>query len=147
VRLQSTDDVLYAVCSKERIDAHQPLVRPVPLAVPPLTDRAAELDRVISEYASDAIAELGVSPSSFTSDDHAWVRAHAANSLAEVEKATLRLTAIRSSPSASAAAARLGMSLVPLSRWIDRRRQLAHEGVAADIAGDRDVAPTPTAHR
>jgi hypothetical protein len=83
----------------------------VSLAVPPLTDRAAELDRVISEYASDAIVELGVSPSSFTSDDHTWVREHAANSLAEVEKATLRLTAIRSSPSASAAAARLGMSL------------------------------------
>jgi len=120
-RIRSGADVLYAVCAEERIDAYRPFVLPVPVVVPPLTARAGELDRVISEYASDAIAELGVLPSSFAAEDHAWVRAHAAHSLAEVEKATLRLTVIRSSSSASAAAARLGMSLVSLSRWIGRR--------------------------
>ena len=41
--------------------------------------------------------------------------------LAEIEKATLRLVAIRSSRNVSAAAARLGMAPVSLSRWIGRR--------------------------
>jgi hypothetical protein len=50
--------------------------------VPPLAGRSAELDRIIAEYADDAIAELAVPPSSFTADAHAWVRDHAASSLA-----------------------------------------------------------------
>jgi hypothetical protein len=45
---------------------------------------------------------------SFTAGDHAWVRDHAAASLADIEKATLRLVAIRMSRNLSGAAARLG---------------------------------------
>ncbi|MGH9888789.1 MAG: hypothetical protein ACREBE_24870, partial [bacterium] len=127
-QLRGSDDVLYTVCADELGDAHEPLVRPVPLMVPPLGERSAEIDRVISEYASDAIMELSVPASSFTPHDHAWIREHAATSLAEIEKATLRLTAIRASPTASAAAARLGMSLVSLSRWMDRRRRGVRAG-------------------
>jgi hypothetical protein len=129
-RLRGSDDVLYTVCAERLVDAHEPWVRPAPLAVPALIERSAEIDRIIAEYASDAIVELGAPRSSFTSHDHAWVREHAATSLVEIEKATLRLTAIRASYSASAAAARLGMSLVSLSRWIDRRRRGFHTGAA-----------------
>jgi hypothetical protein len=70
---------------------------PAPLVVPPLAQRSAELDRIIAEYASDAIEELAAPASSLTAADHAWVRAHAAASLAEIEKATLRLVALRTS--------------------------------------------------
>jgi DNA-binding transcriptional LysR family regulator len=47
--------------------------------------------------------------------------AHAAATLGEIEKATLRLTAIRMRGSIGRAAARLGMAPVSLSRWIGRR--------------------------
>jgi ActR/RegA family two-component response regulator len=50
------------------------------------------------------------------------VRQHAVTSLAEVEKATLRLVALRTSRNPSNAAARLGMASVSLSRWVDRRK-------------------------
>src|SRR5262249_56891956 len=103
-----------------------PLSRRARLAVRPLGDRAAELDRIMAEYAGDAIAELSAPPSSFTADDHAWVRNKAAASLAEIEKATLRLVTLRTSRSLSHAAAQLGMAAVSLSRWLGRRNQPEH---------------------
>jgi hypothetical protein len=119
-QLRAIDDVLFMVCLKR--DHNMPLlVRPAPINVPPLANRAAELDRVIAEYAADAIAELRAPRTGFTADDHAWVRRYAAASLAEIEKATLRLVALRTSHNRSAAAARLGMALVSLTRWLGRR--------------------------
>ena len=118
-QLQATDDVLFIVCTEPH-DTIPLLVRPAPIHVPPLAGRAAELDRVIAEYAADAIAELGARPDSFTERAHVWVREHAAT-LAELEKATLRLVAIRTSRNMSDAAARLGMAPVSLMRWSDRR--------------------------
>lgn len=94
----------------------------VPVTIPPLADREAELDRIITEYAEDAIAALGAPRGGFLAADRAWVREHAASSLPEIEKATLRLVAIRDSRNLSNAAARLGMAPVSLSRWIGRRR-------------------------
>lgn len=120
-RLRDANDVLCAVCADQLADPHPPLILPAPLAVPPLADRSAELDRIIAEYAGDAIAELAAPSSSFTADDHAWVRDHAAASLAEIEKATLRLVTLRASRSLSHAAAQLGMAAVSLSRWLGRR--------------------------
>jgi len=46
--------------------------------------------------------------------------------LPDIEKATLRLVAIRESRNLSAAAARLGMAPVSLSRWIGRRKLPMH---------------------
>lgn len=93
-----------------------------PIDVPPLARRAGELSRIIDEYARDAIAELGATRAAFTKQDHAWVLKHGATSLGEIEKATLRLTAIRMCGSVGRAAARLGMAHVSLSRWIGRRK-------------------------
>lgn len=120
-RLRDAEDVLCAVCADELADPHPPLTLPAPLAVPPLAGRPAELDRIIAEYAGDAIAELAAPPSSFPADDHAWVRDHPSASLAEIEKATLRLVTLRTSRSLSHAAAQLGMAAVSLSRWLGRR--------------------------
>ena len=96
-----------------------------PITVPPLTSRPDEIDRIIIEYAEDAVAELGAH-TGFLSADHAWVKAHSASSLPDIEKATLRLVAIRESRNLSNAAARLGMAPVSLSRWIGRRKLPMH---------------------
>lgn len=91
--------------------------------VPPLATRAKELGRIIAEYADDAIARLGAPPGSLTTRDRAWIRRHAASSLAEVEKATLRAIAVRTSGSVTEAAARLGMSRAALASWLRRKRE------------------------
>lgn len=114
--------MLCAICAAALADPRPPLVLPAPLVVPPLALRSAELDRIIAEYAGDAIDDLAAPASSFTAGDHAWVRDHAAASLADIEKATLRLVAVRTSRNLSGAAARLGMAVVSLSRWLDRRK-------------------------
>jgi hypothetical protein len=119
-RLRGADDVLCVLCAGQLAD-HPPLILPAPLAVPPLAERSSELDRIIAEYAGDAIAELAAPAASFTADDHEWVRDHAATSLAEIEAATLRLVAFYTSRNLSHAAERLGMAPVSLSRWLDRR--------------------------
>jgi pSer/pThr/pTyr-binding forkhead associated (FHA) protein len=96
--------------------------RVMPIVIPPLAERLGELDRIIEEYAEDAMNELAVPRPGFTDIDHAWVREHASSSLPEIEKAALRLVALRASRSLRSAAARLGMAPVSLSRWIGRRR-------------------------
>jgi len=98
----------------------------IPITVPPLASRLDELDQIITEYAGDAIAELSAPPTSFLPADRDWVRVHSASSLPDIEKATLRLVAIRESRNLSAAAARLGMAPVSLSRWIGRRKLPMH---------------------
>jgi FHA domain len=98
----------------------------VPITIPPLSTRPDELDRIITEYAEDALTELGLPHAGFLPADRDWVRTHSASSLPEIEKATLRLVAIRDSRNVSAAAARLGMAPVSLSRWIGRRKLPMH---------------------
>jgi hypothetical protein len=129
--------VLCVICCEGDDDAL--LVRPTPLVVPPLASRAAELDRVIAEYAEDAIALVCAQHTGFTAADHAGVRENAASSLAEIEKGTLRLVAIRMSRNMSAAAARLEMAPVSLSRWLDRRRH----GSSRRAAWDRPASANP----
>ncbi|TMQ11965.1 MAG: hypothetical protein E6J90_33095 [Deltaproteobacteria bacterium] len=120
-RLRDTDDVMLVVCVASEYEDGPLLVRPAPICVPPLAAREAELPRIIDEYARDAITELNAGRSAFTDADHAWVREHAAGSLTEIEKATLRLVALRASRNTTVAAARLGMAQVSLVRWLERR--------------------------
>jgi hypothetical protein len=111
--------VQLVVCTEEPADCEPYLA--VPIVVPPLARRADELDRIIAEYAEDAIAELGAARNGFGPVDRAWVRRHSAGTLPDIEKGTLRLVAIRASRNISNAAARLGMAPVSLARWIGRR--------------------------
>jgi hypothetical protein len=108
------------VCS-EKMDLGGALFA-VPIDVPPLKERAMELPRIIEEYALDAIAALNAPLESFTSTEREWVIEHAATSLPEIEKATLRLVALKTSPSVNRAAKRLGMAQISLSRWMQRRK-------------------------
>lgn len=92
-----------------------------PVVIPPLATRDHELDRIISEYATDAMTELGTPRSVFTAEEHEWVRTFSASSLPEIERGTRRLVALRTTRTMSGAAVRLGMSAVSLSRWLGRR--------------------------
>jgi hypothetical protein len=116
--------VQLVVCAQASEDCESYLA--VPITVPPLAIRPDEIDQIITEYAEDAITELGTSRTGFPSADHEWVRMHSALSLPDIEKATLRLVAIRASRNLSGAAARLGMAPVSLSRWIGRRKLPMH---------------------
>lgn len=100
---------------------HCPLCFAVEL--PSMEERArrGELHRVIDEYGADAIAAFSA-PGTFTPQDRAWVLAHSAATLDDIEKAALRRVALRATNSISGAAALLGMSHVALSQWFKRRR-------------------------
>jgi len=98
---------------------------PLAVTIPPLSTRSEELDRIITEYAEDAITELGALRTGFLPADRNWVRRHSASPLPDIEKATLRLVAIRESRNLSTAA-RLSMAPVSLSRWIGRRKLPMH---------------------
>jgi hypothetical protein len=116
------ESVHFIVCADARFDSHPFLALPAPIRVPSLRDRASELPRIVDEYARDAIAALSFRDTCFTAADRAWVLEHGASSLSEIEKATLRLVALRASRNMSDAAARLGMAPVSLQRWLDRRK-------------------------
>jgi hypothetical protein len=111
--------VQLVVCAQSPDDC-EPLLA-VPIIVPPLVSRADELDRIIAEYAEDAMIDLGTQRSVFPASDREWVRRYSASSHPQIEKGTLRLVALRESRNLSNAAARLGMAPVSLSRWIGRR--------------------------
>ena len=116
--------VRLVICAPTPEDCSEHLA--VPITVPPLASRFDELDQIITEYAEDAIAELGAPRTGFPAADRAWVRMHSSSSLPQIEKATLRLVAIRESRNLSNAAARLGMAPVSLTRWIGRRQLPMH---------------------
>jgi DNA-binding NtrC family response regulator len=107
--------------------AHQPheaeAFGVAPIAVPHLRERQAELPRIIDEYALDADLELGLPKTRIPDEDRAWIVKYEASSLSEIEKATLRLRAIRATDgNMTAAAVLLGMSRASLVRWRDRRQ-------------------------
>jgi hypothetical protein len=110
------------ICADARFEGHPFLALPVPIRVPSLRTRTKELPRIIDEYAAEAIHELHATEASFTAADREWVLEHAPLSVAEIEKATLRLVAIRMSKNLPRAAERIGMAPVSLSRWIGRRK-------------------------
>jgi hypothetical protein len=123
-QLRGTDEVRLMVVGDGRYDTHPFLVLPAPIRIPSLRGRTKELARIVDEYAADAIAELSEvdgRKGSFTEADRQWVIEHCPLTLAEIEKATRRLVALRMSSTLPRAAERLGMAPVSLSRWIDRR--------------------------
>ena len=93
-----------------------------PLVVPKLQQRTDDdLQRIVAEYASDAIRELGAAPGSFTEADRDWVVRREASSFADIEVATLRLVACNHAGNPHRAAARLGLSHVALGKWLKHR--------------------------
>lgn len=120
--LQDPDTrVQLVVCARQPAEAEA--FGAVPITIPPLCRRAGELPRIIAEYVSDATAELGLPRTSFLGSDRDWILEHASTSLPEIEKATLRLLALREAGgNMNRAAARLGMGRWSLSKWVGRRK-------------------------
>lgn len=120
--LHAAEDVMLILCAS-KLPSKPPgsafALRPAPVIVPPLSGRAADLPRIVDECAAEAAAELGAGE--LTAADREWVLQHAATSLDEIDKATRRIVAVRGAATTAAAATRLGMSDVSLSRWLDRR--------------------------
>jgi hypothetical protein len=109
------------VCPSQN-DPGEDLAAPLPIYVPPLSERASELPRIVEEYAAEAIAALRpLRPEGrFTAGDLRWVVECAGTSLPEIEKATLRVVALHMSANLSDAARLLGMAPVSLARWLGR---------------------------
>ena len=93
-----------------------------PIVIPSLASRRDELRRIVEEYGQDALAEMGAPHEAWKAADREWIVEHAASSLAEIEKAALRLVALRTCGNIHRAAVRLGMAHVSLARWIGRRK-------------------------
>jgi len=92
-----------------------------PIKIPALSARCYELDRIIDEYARDAVGALRCS-APFTATDRNWVRTHSATSLPEIEKGAWRIVALRATGSIAQAAALLGIGHTSLGEWFDHRR-------------------------
>ena len=131
--------MILVVCVSDAVDVSPLLIRPAPSRCH-RSRHADMIDRIIAEYAADAIAELAAPSIGFSAANHAWVREHGAGSLEEIEKARLRLTAIRTSDTVTKAAAQLGMAVPSLLKWIDRRRQPSRRSTT-DQAAWRRSAP------
>ena len=130
-RLRASREVQY-ICLDE--SSLQWLVRPGPIAIPSLVERRHDIRRIVDECMLDAVSELAWA-SPLTEQDRAWLIASASSSsFSELEKAIIRLIALRSSDNLSQAAARLGMAAVSLSRWKARRRLPAPPMATASAA-------------
>src|SRR5262249_41941912 len=86
-----------------------------------LSARHHELDRIIHEYARDAVVALR-SSAPFTATDRDWVRTHSATSLPEIEKGAWRIIALRKTGSIARAAGLLGIGHTSLGEGFDHRR-------------------------
>jgi hypothetical protein len=91
-----------------------------PLEIPPLATRAAESHRLLQEAMGEAVTALGTA--------RVWIPRQVRQgilegiaSFAELEKTALRVVALASTPNPTQAAARLGIALVSLMRWLHRR--------------------------
>lgn len=120
-QLREPEPSVQLVVCLDRDDRGALLVGPVPIDVPSLSDRAAEIPRIVEEYAAEAIAMLNAPRDCFTAADLEWVIDQSASSLTDIEKGTMRLVACKVSDNLGHAAALLGMAPVSLARWLGRR--------------------------
>jgi len=112
------------VCSPSREDATEAmaqLVRATVLELPALDTRAQDIERLIFDYAEEAVAALEAPSNGFREYELVWLRSLRFASLQEIEEVTYRLVALRNW-SVRGGAQRLGISHVALSRWARRRR-------------------------
>jgi hypothetical protein len=95
---------------------------PAPVVIPPLRARRDEMERLIMEYEAEAVRRLGLDTLELTPAQRSWIRERSSATLPDIQRATLRLIAIRRAGSIAGAAALLQMSRTALGGWLDRRR-------------------------
>jgi FHA domain len=114
-----TTRVQLIVCAESR--RHTKPYHVEPIVVPPLSSRSQEITRIVDEYADEAAAAMSAAVH-LTAADRDWILRNSTSSIAEIEKGTRRLLAIRQHDDNIAAAARaLGMAPISLARWVGRR--------------------------
>jgi Inner membrane component of T3SS, cytoplasmic domain len=91
------------------------------ISIPPLTERADELERLLEAYGWDAVEELGATCPGFQPGDLEWLRDSEIMTLDEIEDAARRLVALRNC-GVTKGAKRLGITHGALSRWAHRRK-------------------------
>ncbi len=102
-------------------DETKELSRP-PIVIPPLATRKPELDRLIGEYVVEAAKRLYCTkPIRLSSEDRAWLRTQASESLSDLQTTTLRLVAVREAGSVNVGSALLGISHTALFKWLNAR--------------------------
>jgi hypothetical protein len=118
--LKRIDDPEHAarvvVCSRAPTD-----IASVAIRIPALSERLPEVERVVEEFAIDAIAAHNAKPTSWTARDREWLLERSPRTLAEIEVATSRLVAVREWGGVTKAAPHVGLSHAALSRWLSRR--------------------------
>jgi hypothetical protein len=144
-RLREPEPSVQLVVCLDRDDRGALLAGPVPIDVPSLRCRMRDVPRLVDAFAADAIAALGAPAGCLTREELAWVARHSAMSLADIEKATLRLVARKVTGSLGQAAALLGMAPVSLARWLERRsREDQDDRREREALERRRAPPTPT---
>lgn len=114
------------VCAGSMSPARSPLAFGVAqIVIPPLETRRVELPRIVSEYIEDAIDALHAPDDCMTTADIEWITSRASlgndPAIPDIEKAVLRMVALRLTGNTTKAAALLGMARVSLERWLRRR--------------------------
>lgn len=89
-----------------------------PIELPSLSSRQHELDDIIDDYSSKAAVRLKMTTYTVSASERAWIRKDASRSLAEVQRATLRLAALQVGGGTWRGAGRLlGMHHDSLAQW------------------------------
>jgi transcriptional regulator with GAF, ATPase, and Fis domain len=113
--------VQLVVCATEPSEAEA--FGALPIVFPPLCRRTGDLPRIVSEYANDVTAELGVPRNSFSRNDEDWIIEHACGSAPEIERAIVRILRLREANGEMApAAALLGMDRWSLTKWVAKHK-------------------------
>ena len=92
-----------------------------PLVLTPLAQRKHECLRIIHDLAQDAAAALGIAPSRLSEADLRTILRFDAATLPAIERATLRIAALRHWDYFSRAASALGMTHAALMEWAEPR--------------------------
>jgi DNA-binding NtrC family response regulator len=102
--------------------------------IPSLTSRRSEWPRILNECIAEACHALHAPQNYLDDDEREWIlrcsTLDADPTVADIEKAALRVIAIKLTGRPAAAAKILGMAPVSLERWLQRRwpTTLAHSG-------------------
>ena len=108
------------------------------ILIPPLADRARELNRIIDAYFADAISAFG--GGWVTAADREWVASNASSSLHQIGMATRRIVALHAcDESVTHASKLLGMSHGSLSDWLARRSLPGRSQMSDEEDDDPDV--------
>jgi hypothetical protein len=145
--IREPDTRVQLVICGGRHDKYEALLEALaPILVPSLEQRAAELPRIVEEYAADAAVALS-STAPFTSGDRDWICRYCASSLHEIDTASLRMVALRKAGNVVGAARLLGMSHASLGEWFQRRRARRDSAPRRRASKPSPPRPRPNATR